>query len=85
MELPQPLCEKAGIETGDRVELEMRVASEELPAELAELLASDALAKKAWERLSASSRRMVREHVAAAKQTETRARRAEAAVARMKE
>src|ERR1700719_4904669 len=39
IELPQPLCQAVGVDTGDRVELIIQVASEELPDELAALIA----------------------------------------------
>jgi hypothetical protein len=76
IELPQPLCQGAGVDTGDRVELAIRMASGKLPDELATLIAADPRAKSAWERLTPGSRRMLREHVAVAKQSATRARRA---------
>jgi hypothetical protein len=78
IELPQPLCQEAGVDTGDRVELTIQIASDELPDELATLIAADPRAKSAWERLTPGSRRMLREHVADAKQSTTRARRAAA-------
>jgi len=78
IELPQPLCQAAGVDTGDRVTLVIQLAPEELPAELEALLATDPRAKQAWSRLPSGSQRMLREHVAAAKQTSTRARRAAA-------
>jgi uncharacterized protein YdeI (YjbR/CyaY-like superfamily) len=56
----------------------IELASEELPEELAELLAKNPRAKRTWENLTQGSRRMLREHVAAAKGTATRARRAAA-------
>ncbi|MDP8981531.1 MAG: YdeI/OmpD-associated family protein [Acidobacteriota bacterium] len=43
---------------------------------MATLIAADPRAKSAWERLTPGSRRMLREHVAGAKQSATRARRA---------
>jgi hypothetical protein len=76
IELPQPLCQVAQVNEGDRVTLDIRLASDELPVELANLLASDPAAKQSWERLTPSSRRMLRENVAAARQSVTRARRA---------
>jgi hypothetical protein len=78
IELPQPLCQEAGVDTGDRVGLTIQMASVKLPDELAILIAADPRAKSAWERLTPGSRRMLREHVADAKQSATRARRAAA-------
>jgi hypothetical protein len=76
IDLPEPLCKKAGIETGDKVELNLRIASEDLPKELKDLIAKDPQAKARWERLTVGQRRMLREEVSAAKQSSTRTRRA---------
>lgn len=80
LDLPERLCRRAGVETGDDVELEIRRASTELPAELASLLADSSRARERWRELSASRQRVVREHVLAAKRPETRRRRARAAL-----
>jgi hypothetical protein len=80
LDLPDSLCRKAGVDTGDSVALELRLASTELPDELASLLAGSPEARKRWEGLSASRRRMLREHVLAAKRAETRRRRSRAAL-----
>jgi hypothetical protein len=76
IELPQPLCERAKVDTGSRIQLVLQIAADELPAELEHLLATNPAAKQAWDRLSPGSQRMLRENVAAAKQPATRARRA---------
>ena len=80
IELPEPLCRKAKIDKGDRVELHLRIASQELPQELAQLIASHAAARKAWERLTPGQQRMLREEVLAASQSATRERRARRAL-----
>jgi Bacteriocin-protection, YdeI or OmpD-Associated len=80
IELPQPLCERAKVDTGSRIQLALEIASDSLPAELEELLKTNPGAKQAWARLSEGSQRMLRENVAAAKQSATRARRAAAAL-----
>jgi hypothetical protein len=80
MDLPEPICRRAGIETGDPVKLMLRLASEALPEELARILAADPVARARWERLTQSQQRMLSEHVQAAKQTETRERRAACAL-----
>ena len=77
IDLPQPLCEKAGLETGDEVLLTIRLASKELPQELRDLLENNSVAKANWERLTQSQQRMLREDIFAAKTSATRRRRAE--------
>jgi hypothetical protein len=76
IELPQPLCRKARVDTGNSVTFVLRLASDRLPEELARLLASDPAAKAVWESLTPSQQRVVREDVAVAKQPSTRHRRA---------
>lgn len=73
-------CRRFGLETGDGVKLTLRPASDELPEELAELLRSEGAARAAWGRLTPGSQRMLREEIAAAKQSATRARRARKAL-----
>lgn len=77
VELAQPICERAGVDTGDRVNLCLRLASDELPDELASLLASSRTAQVAWEKLTSAQQRVLREEVFAAKSANTRRRRAE--------
>jgi uncharacterized protein YdeI (YjbR/CyaY-like superfamily) len=64
------------VETGDRVKLSLRIASEELPAELARLIKNNQFARARWERFTPGHKRMLREEVLAAKQPATRERRA---------
>ncbi len=75
--ITEPQCRKVGVDTGDRVTLVLRRAEEARPAELEHLLATDVHARRAWERLTPAQQRMLREEVLAAKQPETRRRRAE--------
>lgn len=75
--LSEPQCRRAGVDTGDRVTLTLARTSEALPAELESLLAENAKARAAWQRLTAPQQRMLRENVLAAKQPATRRRRAE--------
>lgn len=82
IELPEALCRRAGVETGDRVPLVLRRASTELPPELARLLDEDPVAREAWDRLTRSRQRMLREHVASAAKPATRERRARKALCR---
>ena len=76
MDLSNDVCRKASVETGDRVNLSLKIASEELPAELAELIKKNSQARARWEGLTPGQRRMLREEILSAKQAETRARRA---------
>ena len=80
IELAEPICKGAGVDTGDRVELRIRIASEELPEELRSLIEKDAKARKAWQSLSAGSQRMLREEILALKRTATRERKARRAL-----
>lgn len=77
IDLPEPLCRKAGVAVGDRVRLELRIADDSLPDELAELLRASADAKRVWLALTQSQQRTLREDVTAAKRPHTRRRRAE--------
>ena len=76
IDLPEALCRRAGVDTGDEVALTLRRASTELPDELEELLSESPSARGTWSGLSASRRRMIREHVLDAKRSATRRRRA---------
>lgn len=80
IEIPEPLCKRAGVDTGDSVTIILRLASTELPEELAKLLAEDASAKANWEKLTKGQQRMLREEIAAAKQPATRLKRAQRAL-----
>lgn len=76
LELPDRSCKRWGLDVGDRVVLELTLASTTLPDELADLLATEPAAQAAWTALSASRQRMLSEEVRAAARTATRARRA---------
>jgi hypothetical protein len=76
MDLSNETCGNAKVETGDRVSLSLRIASEELPDELDQLLKNNAAARERWEQLTPAQKRMLREEVLAAKQSATRSRRA---------
>jgi uncharacterized protein YdeI (YjbR/CyaY-like superfamily) len=69
------MCRKVGVETGDRVHVEMRRLGDTRPQELNELLNSDPKAQRAWNGLSAGERREFVIFVADAKKPETRVRR----------
>ena len=77
IDLPNPLCKKAKLETGDEVTLTIRLAAEDLPEELEDLLRTDRVAQANWEKLTQAQQRMLREDIFAAKTSATRRRRAE--------
>lgn len=79
IELTQPMCLGAGVDTGDRVTLSLRLATDDLPQELAALLARSRRAEAIWLKLTPTQQRLLREDVLAAKSTETRQRRVERA------
>jgi len=77
IDLPEPLCKKAKLETGDTVKLTLRLASEGLPPELEQLLKDNPAAETRWSKLTPPQQRMLREEIFAAKTSATRLRRAE--------
>jgi hypothetical protein len=77
IDLPEPLCKKAKLETGDSVELTIRLASEDLPAELEQLIKENPNAKARWSKLTQPQQRMLREEIFAAKSSAACLRRAE--------
>jgi hypothetical protein len=74
--LSQPMCHKAGVDTGYPVHVEMRRQGDAQPPELQELLDSDPKAKNTWERLAAGDRRDLVLFITDAKKPETRRKRA---------
>ena len=76
IDLPGPLCKKAGIDEGDEVTLKIGLASEDLPEELSSLLQKSQLAKDRWDALTRNQQRMLRELIIEAKNSATRTRRA---------
>lgn len=77
IDLPDPLCKKAKIDMGDEVKLVIRLASEDLPEELKQLLAQNSKAEAKWKSMTESQQRMLREEIFAAKTPATRTKRAE--------
>ncbi len=73
-------CRRLGADTGDRIRIVLRVASPRLPRELAGLLRTVPRARSVWSRLTSSQQRMLAENIRAAKQAETRDRRARRAL-----
>jgi hypothetical protein len=76
IDLPGPLCKKAGIDEGDEVTLKISLASEDLPEELSSLLQKSQLARERWDALTRNQQRMLREMIIEAKTSATRTRRA---------
>ncbi len=74
--LSQPMCDQVGIETGDRVRVEMCRPADARPNELKELLSNHPKAQKAWNALKSGEQRDFLLFVASAKKPETRVRRA---------
>jgi len=79
----------AGVATGDRIEVDVKLDAEPrvvvVPADLASALACDAVARAAYESLSFSRKRELVLGVESAKRPETRARRIEKALAVLRE
>jgi hypothetical protein len=75
-DLSNDVCRKANVETGDRVKLSLRIASEELPEELASLIEKNRAARARWQSLTPGQQRVLREEILAAKQASMRERRA---------
>jgi hypothetical protein len=75
-------CKLLGIDTGSPIVLTLILKSDELPEELASLIREDTAVAAAWARLTPAQQRMLRDEIAAAKQSSTRARRAERALLR---
>ncbi|HWQ34933.1 MAG TPA: YdeI/OmpD-associated family protein [Blastocatellia bacterium] len=69
-------CRLLGLETGDSADVTLKAASAELPEELISLLLTDSRASAAWNRMTPGQQRMLKEEIAAGKQSATRARRA---------
>src|SRR5689334_17586964 len=76
IDLPEPLCKKAKLETGDDVKLTIRLASEDLPPELEQLLKENSTAKANWTKLTPAQQRMLREDIFTARTSATRLKRA---------
>ena len=77
IDLPEPLCRKVNLETGTTVELIIRLASEDLPEELKNLLTQNLQAKERWAKLTKGQQRMLREEIWSARTTMTRTKSAE--------
>jgi hypothetical protein len=78
----------AGVGAGDRItvllELDAAPRTVEVPADLASVLAGDKNAAATWERLSYTNRKELAGSIESAKKPETRERRLNAAIARLK-
>ena len=78
IELTKSFCSKHSIEVGTVVSVTIERTTDDLPVELATVLDTNRSARDAWEQLSPSRKRIIREHIMAAKKPETRERRASA-------
>ena len=74
--LSEPICRKVGVDTGDRVHIEMRRLGDARPRELQDLLENNSRAQRTWDSLSDGERRDFVLFVSDAKKPETRIRRA---------
>lgn len=84
VELTAAFCRRAGLDVGDPVELELRLADTSTPEELERLLTDSASLRAAWSALSESERRGAGEHIRAGKAAATRDRRAASVVASLR-
>jgi hypothetical protein len=75
-EIPEPLCRKAGADTGDEVLLVFAPAKDAIPHEVAEMLLTSRKFAEVWDRLTPGRQRQFAEWVGSAKQQNTRTRRA---------
>lgn len=80
IELPAQLCRGAGVHIGELVDLTVIVTGDRVPAELADLLSADPVAKTAWSQLTEGRRRQLSNQIADGRRPTTRKRRAEACI-----
>ena len=80
--------EQAGVGQGDAIAIELELDTEArtvtVPADLAQALAGDRTASLAWDSLSYTNRKEIARSLEEAKKPETRARRLEAALQRLR-
>jgi hypothetical protein len=76
LNISEAVCRRLGIDTGERVLLEIRLASTALPAELEKLLSENSEARARWDALTEPQRRMTREEIHRATNPATRRKRA---------
>lgn len=77
IDVPAAVCRKARIDVGDRVDMELRVADTSLPDELVAVSRQQPKAERAWQRLTRSQQRMLREDITVARRRQTRQKRAQ--------
>jgi hypothetical protein len=83
IELPEAICQQAGVNTGDRVTLEIAPVEDPIPTALTHRLTTDREFARAWAELRPSQQRQHAEWVASARLPQTRERRAAEVVARV--
>lgn len=76
VEFTAPFCKNAGLNVGDSIALELRLADTSTPEELATLLAQSKSLTAAWQALTERERRETSEFIRAGKAPATRAKRA---------
>ena len=84
LELTAPFCKLANINVGEQLNVSLKLADSEPPAELESLLRQTSALRAAWERLSESARRTNMEHIRSAKSATTRANRAAVVVDKLR-
>ncbi|MCI0606803.1 YdeI/OmpD-associated family protein [bacterium] len=75
IDLPNDLCLKTQIDTGSKASVVLRIAPDNLPEELSQLIDDDPAARDCWRKLTPSQQRTLREHVLSAKRPNTRQKR----------
>ena len=83
LEFTAPFCRAAGLDVGDSISLQLRVADMSLPPELETLLLTSKALTQSWAKLTDAQRRDASEHVRATKSLAARKRRAEAVVGKL--
>ncbi len=79
-DLTQQHFRKLGVDEGDTVSVELQLADQAPPTELRRLLVRHPSARALWDSLTPAQQRLRSEHIRSAKRTQTRDRRARAAV-----
>lgn len=76
VDLTEEMCRRSAVETGDVVQVEITQLESTTAPEILAILAESLDAQVRWDELTPGRKRMLNEHVMAAKQAATRVRRA---------